>query len=385
MPWALRAWLEAAAMGQGPLVRAIDRHGNVKPGLTYGVTVARIVEQVAVAAGQDAERFSGHSLRLGFVTTAAMKGCSERSIANQAGTRQSGAANRTPCTPPQPLLAEPRMPEAELTCEAKSAIRSYVLKVLAPPAIAVTIGTFFVGKWSEQQAASDLLNAKLEGFRTAIGSIAGETTKVVASTSAEMTKQSVTTAKAIKDAGDSAQQEVERTKTAILMQADALQKRAEEVDRKIAELEAFKEKSALDARLLAALTSPESTFAKTITSAIASSTLRQGGSFWAEPQLLGELVYGKDNLFKGDDGQGMPADGLAYVNVGGDSWSEAILWVGSGPEKVGELGRRVHVEGYESAYIPVRKGETVCGAKRRDSGSADVYFIAFAPTGGNQP
>lgn len=41
----------------------------------------------ALAAGLDAERFSGHSLRLGFVTAAAMKGCSERAIANQTGHR----------------------------------------------------------------------------------------------------------------------------------------------------------------------------------------------------------------------------------------------------------------------------------------------------------
>lgn len=37
--------------------------------------------------GLEAERFSGHSLRLGFVTPAAQRGCSERSIANQTGHR----------------------------------------------------------------------------------------------------------------------------------------------------------------------------------------------------------------------------------------------------------------------------------------------------------
>lgn len=84
---ALRAWLEAAAITQGPLFRAIDRHGNVKSERTDGVTVARVVKQAALAAGLDPERFSGHSLRLGFVTAAAMKGCSDRSIANQTGHR----------------------------------------------------------------------------------------------------------------------------------------------------------------------------------------------------------------------------------------------------------------------------------------------------------
>ncbi len=41
------------------------------------------MKRTASAAGLDAKRFSGHSLRLGLVTTAARRGCSERSIANQ--------------------------------------------------------------------------------------------------------------------------------------------------------------------------------------------------------------------------------------------------------------------------------------------------------------
>ena len=52
-----------------------------------GLTVARAVKRAALAAGLEPDRFSGHSLRLGFVTTAAQRGCSERSIANQTGHR----------------------------------------------------------------------------------------------------------------------------------------------------------------------------------------------------------------------------------------------------------------------------------------------------------
>lgn len=80
----LRAWLEAAQITDGPVFRAIDRHGNVKPGRTDGLTVARVVKRTARAAGIDA-RVAGHSLRAGFITTAALKGCSERTIANQTG------------------------------------------------------------------------------------------------------------------------------------------------------------------------------------------------------------------------------------------------------------------------------------------------------------
>ncbi len=46
-----------------------------------------MVKRAAEAAGLDAERFSGHSLRLGFVTTAARRGCTERLIPNQTGHR----------------------------------------------------------------------------------------------------------------------------------------------------------------------------------------------------------------------------------------------------------------------------------------------------------
>lgn len=59
----------------------------MKPERTDGLTVARVVKRAAEEAGLDAAQVSGHSLRLGFVTTAAQKGCSERAIANQTGHR----------------------------------------------------------------------------------------------------------------------------------------------------------------------------------------------------------------------------------------------------------------------------------------------------------
>jgi len=74
----------AAQSGPGGSVRA---NGNVSAERTEGLTVVRVVKRAALAAGLEAERFSGHSLRLGFVTTAARRGCSERSIANQPGHR----------------------------------------------------------------------------------------------------------------------------------------------------------------------------------------------------------------------------------------------------------------------------------------------------------
>lgn len=71
---ALRAWLEAACIRQGPLFREVDRHGNVGTDVLSTRSVARIVKAAAKAAGLDDASFSGHSLRAGFVTTALAAG-----------------------------------------------------------------------------------------------------------------------------------------------------------------------------------------------------------------------------------------------------------------------------------------------------------------------
>jgi integrase len=52
-----------------------------------GIIVARIVKKLADRAGLDASKYSGHSLRAGHATRAAIAGASERSIMNQTGHR----------------------------------------------------------------------------------------------------------------------------------------------------------------------------------------------------------------------------------------------------------------------------------------------------------
>lgn len=83
---ALTAWLAHASIDTGPLFRAVTRHGTVGAALE-GRAVARIVQRRVVAAGLDPSRYAGHSLRAGFVTTAAAAGATERAIAHQ--TRHS--------------------------------------------------------------------------------------------------------------------------------------------------------------------------------------------------------------------------------------------------------------------------------------------------------
>jgi len=83
---AVRAWLDAAALVEGPLYRSVDRHGNVGDRLSDRA-VALVVQRHAAAHGLEAGRFGGHSLRAGLATSAAKAGKSERAIMAQTGHR----------------------------------------------------------------------------------------------------------------------------------------------------------------------------------------------------------------------------------------------------------------------------------------------------------
>lgn len=71
----LQRYLEVSGIKAGPIFRRIDSRSDCfgDKAMTSGV-VATIVKQYAERAGLDPERFAGHSLRAGFVTTAAGKG-----------------------------------------------------------------------------------------------------------------------------------------------------------------------------------------------------------------------------------------------------------------------------------------------------------------------
>lgn len=73
---ALREWLDAAGIKDGPIFRAIDKGGTVRASRLTDRSVANIVKAYAGRAGFDASLFSGHSLRAGFLTSAAGKGAS---------------------------------------------------------------------------------------------------------------------------------------------------------------------------------------------------------------------------------------------------------------------------------------------------------------------
>jgi integrase len=84
---ALRAWLEAAGILDGPAFRSVNRHGKVGSERLSGRAVAIVVKRAAELAGLEPEAFAGHSLRAGLATSAAAAGASERSIMDQTGHR----------------------------------------------------------------------------------------------------------------------------------------------------------------------------------------------------------------------------------------------------------------------------------------------------------
>lgn len=74
---ALRSWLRAACIADGPLFRAVWKGGGrVRPTALSSGAVGTIVKDYAERAGLDAAAFSGHSLRAGFLTSAAGRGAS---------------------------------------------------------------------------------------------------------------------------------------------------------------------------------------------------------------------------------------------------------------------------------------------------------------------
>lgn len=81
---ALAAWIQAAGITEGQVFRSVDRHGNVKAGMT-AQSVALVVKRAAAAADLEPGKYSGHSLRAGFVTQGAINGASETNIMRTTG------------------------------------------------------------------------------------------------------------------------------------------------------------------------------------------------------------------------------------------------------------------------------------------------------------
>jgi integrase len=91
---AVRRWIDLAGIESGPLFRAINRHGHLSAEHLRDKTVARVVKARVEAAGLDPALYSGHSLRAGLATAAALAGASEADIARQTGHRSVAMVRR---------------------------------------------------------------------------------------------------------------------------------------------------------------------------------------------------------------------------------------------------------------------------------------------------
>lgn len=90
----LQLWFEESGITEGPVFRSVNRHGKVQEGRLSDKAVALVVKRSAEAAGLDSSKYSGHSLRAGLATSAAMNGASERAIMKQTGHRSEAMVRR---------------------------------------------------------------------------------------------------------------------------------------------------------------------------------------------------------------------------------------------------------------------------------------------------
>lgn len=73
---AIEAWLAASGITAGPIFRPIAKGGHIQDAPLSGHSAAAIVKAAAKRVGLDPSTFAGHSLRAGFLTTAAEAGSS---------------------------------------------------------------------------------------------------------------------------------------------------------------------------------------------------------------------------------------------------------------------------------------------------------------------
>lgn len=71
---AVRTWLTAAAITSGPVFRPVSKEGRARDARLTPYSVGEIVKAYAARAGYDPATFGGHSLRAGFLASAAERG-----------------------------------------------------------------------------------------------------------------------------------------------------------------------------------------------------------------------------------------------------------------------------------------------------------------------
>ncbi|MCC0808706.1 tyrosine-type recombinase/integrase [Methylobacterium sp. W2] len=84
----VRDWLDAAGITEGPVFRPVSRSGRVRGAQRLtDRSIGDLVKHYAALAGFDPALFGGHSLRAGFITTAADRGADMTRIMDVSGHR----------------------------------------------------------------------------------------------------------------------------------------------------------------------------------------------------------------------------------------------------------------------------------------------------------
>src|SRR4029079_10768587 len=81
----LRIWMKRANVDSGGIFRRVNRHGKACGERLSTKTVSLIVKNYLRVLGKDPATYSGHSLRAGFVTSAAAAGVPSWKIRQQTG------------------------------------------------------------------------------------------------------------------------------------------------------------------------------------------------------------------------------------------------------------------------------------------------------------
>ncbi|WP_081852022.1 site-specific integrase [Pseudorhizobium marinum] len=91
---ALEAWLSCASILAGPIFRSVSKGGIPQARCLSAEAVSNIVKQRVAMIGLDPSKFSGHSLRAGFATTAAQAGVPSWKIRQQTGHASDAMLSR---------------------------------------------------------------------------------------------------------------------------------------------------------------------------------------------------------------------------------------------------------------------------------------------------
>lgn len=91
---ALKAWLKRANVSEGPIFRRVHKNCSIGQDPLTTTAVAMLIKRYATAIGLDPGEYSGHSLRVGLVTSAAVAGAPAWEIRKQTGHKSDAMVAR---------------------------------------------------------------------------------------------------------------------------------------------------------------------------------------------------------------------------------------------------------------------------------------------------